>query len=340
MRIFLSWSGDRSKTAALALKSLLESTFPDAVDVFISDHIEAGETWTRRLQSELEQSQFGILCLTQDNFQAPWLLFEAGAIAKRFGSIDSLAGEPVRVVPYLIDNLPSTADRSPLAQFQRVQADREGTLRLVKSINTLREKPQAEHRLEKFFGGWWRDLEQTLKGLDAPVANPISRQSDRELLETILQRIEMLVQARQGSTGPRLNLPNEELAHLLNLQHQPAITYTLHADLQKELRHLRDLGLIKNKEGPIGNLPKRFQLKEYFELSEAGRDYVLARGDSKQAYRLTRFRKHFCAARQVLNRIARFYSLAETGIFSMSQTCRRVGYLPAELPCDGQTHRA
>jgi len=108
MRIFLSWSGDRSKAAALGLKSLLEDTFPEAVDVFISDHIDPGETWARRLENELEQSQFGVLCLTLDNFHAPWLLFEAGAISKKFGG--------ARVVPYLIDDLPAAAARSPLAQ--------------------------------------------------------------------------------------------------------------------------------------------------------------------------------------------------------------------------------
>jgi hypothetical protein len=53
MRIFLSWSGDRSKAAALGLKSLIEDTFPEAVDVFISDHIEAGETWARRLEKRI-----------------------------------------------------------------------------------------------------------------------------------------------------------------------------------------------------------------------------------------------------------------------------------------------
>jgi hypothetical protein len=268
MRIFLSWSGDRSKAAALGLKSLLESTFPEAVDVFISDHIDAGETWARRLENELEQSQFGVLCLTQDNFQAPWLLFEAGAIAKKFDS--------ARVVPYLIDNLPAAADRSPLAQFQHVQANREGTLRLVKSINAVRENPQInERRLEDLFKGWWRDFEDTLKALAAPAEKQPNPRSDRELLETVLQKLDILVQAHQGSTGSRLSLPNEELAHLLNLRHQPTIVYTLHGNLQKELRHLRDLGLIKNKQGPIGNLPKTFQLHEYFELSESGRDHVL-----------------------------------------------------------------
>lgn len=71
MRVFVSWSGDRSKAAALGLKSLLEDTFPETVDVFISSHIEAGSMWARRLESELEQAQFGVLCLTEDNFQAP-----------------------------------------------------------------------------------------------------------------------------------------------------------------------------------------------------------------------------------------------------------------------------
>lgn len=266
MRIFLSWSGVRSKAAALGLKSLLEDTFPEAVDVFISDHIDAGETWAQRLESELDQSQFGVLCLTQDNFQAPWLLFEAGAIAKKFGS--------TRVVPYLIDELPATADRSPLAQFQHVQADLEGTFRLVKSINAVRESPQLNERLERLFNKWWPDFEQTLKALPLPAGTQPNSRSDRECLEIILQKVDILVKAHESSTGSRLSLPNEELAHLLNLRHQPAIVYNLHGNLQKELRHLRDLGLIKTKQGPIGTLPKTFQLSQFFELSELGRDQV------------------------------------------------------------------
>ena len=92
MNIFISWSGERSKTAALGLKSLLEDVFVQAVTVFISDHINPGENWGQRLGAELEKSQFGILCLTEDNFQAPWLLFEAGALAKKFAAS--------RVVPF------------------------------------------------------------------------------------------------------------------------------------------------------------------------------------------------------------------------------------------------
>jgi hypothetical protein len=265
MRIFASWSGERSKTAAMGLKSLLEDVFPEAVQVFISDHINPGELWGRRLGVELEQCEFGVLCLTLENFQAPWLLFEAGAISKKFGT--------ARVVPYLIDELPPASNSSPLAQFQHVQADREGTYRLVESINENRETPKPTDKLERSFERWWPDLEQTLVSLRiSGRAQPVIR-SDRELLENILQRVEALWQARGKSQSLATDLPRAELLHLLNLRDQPTTAYARRHTLQKELRHLRDLGFIKNKQ-PIAALPENFQLNQCFELTDAGKDYL------------------------------------------------------------------
>lgn len=276
MRIFASWSGERSKTAALGLKSLLQDLFEEAVQVFVSDHISPGEAWAQRLGTELEHSEFGILCLTQENFQAPWLLFEAGAIAKKFGTS--------RVVPYLIDELPPTSDRSPLAQFQHVRADRDGTYRLVGTINGIRESPKPEDRLERSFARWWPDLEQTINGLQGYNRGQPSIRSERELLETILQRVEGLWQAHSESRGSANDLPSAELVHLQNLRDQPTTIYTRGGTLQKELRHLRDLGLIKNRK-PIADLPASFQLNQYFDLTDNGKDQlqdiVSSRADRK-----------------------------------------------------------
>ena len=267
MRVFIGWSGDRSRLVAGGLKSLLEYTF-EGIDVFVSDYIEPGEAWGPRLQNELEQSQFGILCLTAENFDAPWLLFEAGAMAKKFES------SRTRVVPYLIDTLPEASVRSPLSQFQQGHADREGTLFLVKSINALRESPQASDRLEKIFKGGWSEFEQTMKALPVHAGRPHDARSDREILEAILQQVGILVQAHSAPTSSVSRLPNEELAHILNLRHQPTITYTVQGNLKRELRHLRDLGFIKNKQGPIEKLPGTFELGKYFELLKPGRDYL------------------------------------------------------------------
>ncbi len=261
MRIFTSWSGERSKAAALGLKSLLQDLFEDAVQVFVSDHISPGEAWAQRLGTELERSEYGILCLTQDNFQAPWLLFEAGAIAKKFGTS--------RIVPYLIDELPPAAERSPLAQFQHVRADRDGTHRLVEAINSIRETPKPMDRLERSFAKWWPDLEQTLNGLQTSrSAQPVDH-SDRELLEAILHRVEELSKAHAT------DLPNAEWVHLGNLRDHPATTYTRSGILQKELRHLRDLEFIKNRT-PIADLPATFQLNQFFDLTDKGKDYLRA----------------------------------------------------------------
>jgi hypothetical protein len=273
MRIFTSWSGERSKAAALGLKSLLQDLFEDAVQVFVSDHISPGEAWAQRLGRELEQSEFGILCLTQENFQAPWLLFEAGAIAKKFGTS--------RIVPYLIDELPPASERSPLAQFQHVRADHEGTRRLVETINSIRENPKPMDRLERSFAKWWPDLEQTLNGLQGSNQAQPKIRSDRELLETIFQRVEGLWQARGESRGSATDLPSAELVHLRNLRDQPTTTYTRGGTLQKELRHLRDLGLIKNRQ-PIADLPATFQLDESFDLTEKGKDYLQDMASSRE----------------------------------------------------------
>ena len=159
-RIFVSWSGERSRSAALGLKSLLLDVLGESLDVFISANMEPGVVWVQELGRELEGSDFGILCLTQDNIQSSWLLFEAGAIAKNFGA--------ARVVPYLIDDSVLTG---PLSQFQHVRANHQGTLRLLESINALRETPTQLDRLRRRFDKWWADLEQTLANLPT-VAHP------------------------------------------------------------------------------------------------------------------------------------------------------------------------
>ena len=259
--IFVSWSGERSKTVALGLRSLLEGLFGEAVQVFVSDHINPGEAWAQRLGVELEQSDFGILCLTVENFDAPWLLFEAGAIAKKFGTS--------KVVPYLIDGMPAGWDRSPIAQFQYVRADQEGTYRLVGLINKLRTKPREKEVMDKSFSKWWPDLKDTVAGLPAPTSAQSDARSERQLLEQISRRVEGLWQAHRESR----ELPKSELTHLQNLRDNPTTIYKRDDKLQKDLRHLRDSGFIKNKK-PIHDLPTSFKLNENFDLTDKGKNYL------------------------------------------------------------------
>ncbi|WP_207632807.1 TIR domain-containing protein [Foetidibacter luteolus] len=156
MKIFLSWSGDSSKTIAFILQKRLKQIFPE-LELWMSAYsIEAGEKWGKELDVELQSTSFGIICLTPENLAAPWLLFEAGALSKSF---DSTGG----VVPYCYKIAPASV-QGPLAQFQGVPADEKGSFSLVAAINNLvknkREKADLQEMFDAFWPQWRKSLDE------------------------------------------------------------------------------------------------------------------------------------------------------------------------------------
>lgn len=155
MKVFVSWSGRLSHDVARILKDWLPNVI-QAVDVFLSsEDIAKGSKWFQELGSVLDESVFGILCLTRENLSAPWVLYEAGALGKRF--------EQARVVPLLID-LKITDLSGPLAQFNAALLDREEIAKLIAAINVqLGAKQLTDKQLDKAFQIWWPDLEKALQ---------------------------------------------------------------------------------------------------------------------------------------------------------------------------------
>jgi hypothetical protein len=176
MRIFISWSGDQSRAVAGVLANWIPDVLLD-VETWMSDHdIQAGSRWAAELGGQLENCLFGIVCLTPENSKSPWLLFEAGALSKAVGR--------AKVVPYLFRIKPANVE-FPLAQFQSVDADQEGTFKLIESINSMREDPLDPIRLQKAFRRCWPELFESLNHISSPSPAPAER-TDRELLEEIL----------------------------------------------------------------------------------------------------------------------------------------------------------
>lgn len=162
MNVFLSWSGDSSQAVACLLRERLKLIFDDDVTFWMSDcDIQAGQRWGDELDSQLETTHFGIVCLVPSNLMAPWLLFEAGALSK---SVDS-----ARVVPYCL-GLRVEDVQGPLSRFQSVAADEAGTRKLIESINALLENKRSESSLKWLYEKWWPDFKRDLEAIPAAAA--------------------------------------------------------------------------------------------------------------------------------------------------------------------------
>src|SRR5262245_54727881 len=82
MKVFLSWSGDLSHKVAMALQGWLPLVIQTLEPFVSTEDIEKGARWSVTLDEQLKLSSYGILCITHENINAPWLNFEAGALSK------------------------------------------------------------------------------------------------------------------------------------------------------------------------------------------------------------------------------------------------------------------
>lgn len=129
------------------------------------------------LTGELETCNFGVVCLTPENLKSLWLTFEAGALSK--------AVKGSRLVPYRFQ-LQESDVNPPLSQFQGVDADEAGTLKLVLNINSgLDQRLQDAERVKRAFEHWWPDLQQSLAKISCGPSG--EKRSDRDLLQEILE---------------------------------------------------------------------------------------------------------------------------------------------------------
>ena len=63
MKVFIRWSGERSKAVAEALQEWLRRVV-QAVDPWISSEMTKGVRWSPEIVARLEESKVDIICLT------------------------------------------------------------------------------------------------------------------------------------------------------------------------------------------------------------------------------------------------------------------------------------
>lgn len=180
MKVFISWSGKRSKALANALRDWLPMAL-QYVDPWVSDKdISAGDRWAQAIAGELESSNFGIICITPENLHSEWVLFESGALSKSM--LDA------KVIP-LLYGLEISDLSGPLSQFQAQKLEESGVMEIVKSINKVSETKTSEQIIAQLVPALWPRLKETLESI--PDSEPSERhmRPQHEILEELVTSV-------------------------------------------------------------------------------------------------------------------------------------------------------
>jgi len=178
MKVFISWSGEKSKEYAKALKEWIEQCI-QSVEVFFSpDDIEKGTNWNATLIKELSETNFGIICLTSENVVAPWLHFEAGAISKMLSSKVAVLATDISISEIV----------GPLSTYQATKLEKEDLYKLLQSINSEIEHPLEIKKLEKCFEVFYNDFENKISVINSQ-KNIVKKEKKKDINEEILQLV-------------------------------------------------------------------------------------------------------------------------------------------------------
>jgi len=181
MKLFISWSGKLSHQIAKELREWFPLVINQLEPFVSSESIKKGDRWMIDINSELEQSNFGVICLTRENLNEPWIMFEAGALSKNVSQS--------KVSSLLFDNLKQNDIKSPLSLFQNTEFEKEDFKKLVISVNNaLGDKKISDTVLNRSFEKWYSDLEEKIKKIEdeyRPELPP--KQEDADTLDEILR---------------------------------------------------------------------------------------------------------------------------------------------------------
>lgn len=238
MKVFISWSGETSRKVAIVLREWLPSVIQSLEPYVSSEDIDKGARWSTDISSELDQSSYGILCVTRENLEAPWLNFEAGALSK---SVDKS-----RVSPFLFEVRRSEI-QGPILQFQSTTFEKDDVKKLVHGLNKAEDSNSLEEtRVDQVFDVWWPKLEEALSRVETatpseekPSKGNRSRQPSSEILEELL---ELLRQQHRLLNSPEELVPRRYFVSIIERylelipDHHP-----VYSDLERTWRELESI---------------------------------------------------------------------------------------------------
>lgn len=186
MKVFISWSGDRSKKVAELLDDWIQCVIQAVNPWMSSKDIDRGALWFTEITDQLANTSIGIVCLTKENINKPWILFESGALAKGLTSN--------RVCTFLIDLTPTDLE-NPLAQFNHTFPVIDSVWELVRTINlSLKENALKESVLLKVFETYWPQFENDFNLIisSTPETEIVTKRKDNDIMLDVLSTVRLL----------------------------------------------------------------------------------------------------------------------------------------------------
>ena len=241
MKVFVSWSGQRSKVVAELISDWIKCVLQASQPWISTRDIDKGAIWFSEISDQLKDTAAGIVCLTQENKNKPWILFETGALAKGLSTN--------RVCTFLID-LQSSDIEDPLAQFNHTFPERTSMWGLICSLNSCLELHRLDERiLRQVFDTYWPQFEQRFAAAiaDTPQAANVEPRSEQSILAEILSNTRSLSN-RVRDLEKRSFKFGEGTGHGVNGLNDPAmfifeLITKSNAPIREILDKARDLGV-------------------------------------------------------------------------------------------------
>lgn len=266
MKVFLSWSKPRSQKVAELLKGWIPCVIQSVEPWFSSQNIEDGELWFNSIQNQVASIINGIICLTKENQNEPWILFEAGGLAKGL--------EKSRIYVLLIDLNSSDILLSPLSAFNHTKVTEEGIRKLMHVINGRTDKPVLPSVIDSVFDKFWQDFQTQFDKIlldtepaDQPSHKPAKSQAISDDLKPLLEEILKTVRLNAYDAVPdKTNM--SELKTVLSRLNDRTIKLQSSADLINYI--VKKLNL----KGPF-SLGDTFEIKKYLDRNHSNHGWSI-----------------------------------------------------------------
>jgi chorismate mutase len=183
MKVFMSWSGARSKATAELLAWWTRCVIQASRPWISTEDIDRGALWFSEINNGLNETAIGIVCLTHENKNNPWILFEAGALAKGLSNS--------RVCTFLVDLEPKNI-QDPLAQFNHTMPTEADMRKLVRTLNSgLGANALEDHILADAFKTYWPQFKERFDELikDIPQVGTVVERPAGDILGEILENV-------------------------------------------------------------------------------------------------------------------------------------------------------